>query len=664
MRTLAHDYRKYLSDFTIVFVAYCIAGKLGQATTSIRSSNLGPVWPAYGVALASVLLCGYRIWPSVFLAAFVVAFSSPEPVLTALGQGAGATLGALTGTFLLRRIARFDNSLCRLRDAFAVVLLGAMCSAIVSATIGTLVLHGTQIQAYSGLASSWLIYWLGDSTGVLLVTPLALTFPSLWKVRGWRRVGELLLLLLILTVASAVVFAELPIMPVRMLAFAVLPLVIWAAIRFGVSGAALSIFLVATVATVETQLGSGSFARNTPFVNGVQLDAFFALLSLTGLTFAALYAEREAAERERAESLRQQVAMEVHLQDEELLRGSEERMRLAQQVARIGTFEWNIRTGVNTWTRELEAMYGLPPGGFAGTQAAFEELVHPDDRRRVIELAEASLKTGQASDGEWRVVWPDGSVHWVAASWRVFMNESNAPARMIGVNIDITDRKRVEEALLGVNRRLIEAQEKERRRIARELHDDINQRLAMLAVELEQLQLDPSDLDSRVSELRKRMGEISVDVQALSHDLHSSKLEYLGVVAGIRSWCKEIADRQKVRIDFHSDVSSVLPLEIGLPLFRILQEAVQNSIKHSGVRRLEVQLHQAGNEIHSTIRDYGRGFDVEAAMQGKGLGLTSMRERVRLMNGTITIDSTPMYGAVINISVPLGSERNSRRVAV
>jgi signal transduction histidine kinase len=158
------------------------------------------------------------------------------------------------------------------------------------------------------------------------------------------------------------------------------------------------------------------------------------------------------------------------------------------------------------------------------------------------------------------------------------------------------------------------------------------------------------------------MGEISVDVQALSHDLHSSKLEYLGVVAGIRSWCKEFAERQKIEIEFESDVSNVLPLEIGLTLFRILQEAVQNSIKHSGQRTVEVQLRQVGNEIHSIIRDFGRGFDVETAMEGKGLGLTSMRERARLMNGVITIDSKPMHGTVIHVRVPIGSD--SQRAAV
>src|SRR5262249_22626204 len=116
---------------------------------------------------------------------------------------------------------------------------------------------------------------------------------------------------------------------------------------------------------------------------------------------------------------------------EEALRQSEERFLLAQQAAHIGTFEWNVQTGVNAWTPELEAMYGLPVGGFGGTQTAFENLVHPDDRAGVIELANRSLRTGQPTRGEWRVVWPDGSVHWIAGRWQVFMNESGQPSRVI-----------------------------------------------------------------------------------------------------------------------------------------------------------------------------------------------------------------------------------------
>jgi signal transduction histidine kinase len=230
---------------------------------------------------------------------------------------------------------------------------------------------------------------------------------------------------------------------------------------------------------------------------------------------------------------------------------------------------------------------------------------------------------------------------------------------MLGVNMDISERKRAEEAVSEMTRKLIEAQEQERARIGRELHDDINQRLAMLGVELEQLQENPSEAPSRLPDLRQLVAEVSNDVQALSHELHSSKLDYLGVIAGMRSWCREIGARHKIEIDFNSDVSSVLPLDLGRSLFRVLQEALHNAIKHSGVRRFEVQVRERYSEVHLVISDSGRGFSLNEALQGPGLGLTSMRERVRLMNGTIAIDSKPMGGAKIQVRVPLQSERGS-----
>ena len=134
-------------------------------------------------------------------------------------------------------------------------------------------------------------------------------------------------------------------------------------------------------------------------------------------------------------------------QAEEALRQSEERLRLAQQVARVGSFEWNIQAAVSVWTPELEALHGLPPGGFAGTQEAWLSLVYSEDRPKVAQLAKRAFETGEAAEGEWRVQWPDGSIHWLAGRWQAFKDESGKPLRMLGVNIDITDRKRAEEAL-------------------------------------------------------------------------------------------------------------------------------------------------------------------------------------------------------------------------
>ena len=134
-------------------------------------------------------------------------------------------------------------------------------------------------------------------------------------------------------------------------------------------------------------------------------------------------------------------------------------------------------------------------------------------------------------------------------------------------------------------------------------------------------------------------------------------------MAGIRSWCKEFAERQNIEIDFRSDVSSVPPLAVGLSLFRVLQEALNNAVKHSGVKRIEVRLREASGELQLEVSDSGKGFDVEAALRGKGLGLTSMRERVRLVNGAIAVQSKPMGGTTIHVRVPLATAPVSQRTA-
>ena len=233
--------------------------------------------------------------------------------------------------------------------------------------------------------------------------------------------------------------------------------------------------------------------------------------------------------------------------------------------------------------------------------------------------------------------------------------------------VDVTERKLAEAALASVSRRLIEAQEQERSRIARELHDDIGQRLALLAIKLAQLQQSPpnsSELPSRIGELQKQTSEIAADIQSLSHELHSSRLQYLGIAAAMRGFCREFGEQQKVEIDFKThDLPVPLSPDISLCFFRVLQEALHNSAKHSGVRHFEVRLWGTSDEIHLTVKDSGAGFDREAAKMSRGLGLISMEERLKLLNGTMTIESQPKRGTAIHARVPLRYGRDSMGAA-
>jgi signal transduction histidine kinase len=656
--------RNYLLQISFVFVAYLIAGRLGQATANIRSSNLGPVWPAYGIALAAVLICGYRVWVGVTAAAFVVAFFSPASHIAAFGQAIAATLAAMTGAFLLHRIANFRPSMSRLSDALSLVVIGGFGSATVSASIGVLVLYATHAHAYSGWAAAWLIYWLGDATGVLLITPLALCFTRFLRFREWRQIYELLILLLLLTAICFVIFGDL--LKAHVMAFAVLPFIMWAAIRFDLAITALSILIVAVIATVETALGSGPFAGNTTFVDAVLLDVFFGVLSVSGLTLAAVIAERELAECERERVVSEQAAMKAHLQVAQILQMNEQRWRLAAQAGNMYAFEWDVATDEVVRSGQVSDVLG--PIGEASSLARQQLLaaIHPEDRALFTACISERTPEDPVAQISYRILRPDASVIWLETTARAFFDSDGKMLRMIGMVMNVTERKRAEEALAGMSGKLIEAQEQERTRIARELHDDINQRLALLAIDIEGSKQNPpssaEDMTRLLTEVWERIDEVSCEVQSISHQLHSSQLEYLGIVAAVKSLCHDVTLRQNVEIDFtHDDIPKPLSHDLSLCLFRVLQEALHNAVKHSKVRHFEVKLGCSANQLHLTVSDRGTGFDIARATNRGGLGLISMQERVRLVNGTIAIESKPMGGTTIHVRVPFDSEYAAQR---
>ncbi len=217
-------------------------------------------------------------------------------------------------------------------------------------------------------------------------------------------------------------------------------------------------------------------------------------------------------------------------------------------------------------------------------------------------------------------------------------------------------RRRAELALSSLSGRLLSAQEDERHRIARELHDNLGQQVALLSIEIEQVGLSvrsPAAVARSIRQLCERTAEISNEIHNISHRLHSSKLEALGLVAAIRGHCREVL-AQGVQVHF-SDAAvprSVSP-EVQLCLFRIVQEGLNNVVKHSGAPEARVQLSGASDALMLTIADFGRGFNVGAAASRDGLGLESMRERLRLIGGELTIRSQAGEGTRIDARVPL-----------
>ena len=293
---------------------------------------------------------------------------------------------------------------------------------------------------------------------------------------------------------------------------------------------------------------------------------------------------------------------------------------------------------------------------------SWTELTHPDDLASDVAQFQRIL-SGEIRDYtlEKRFLRKNGEILYCEISVTAVRTTIGGLSYAVGLAVDSTQSKRAEQSLAEMTGKLIEAQEQERARIGRELHDDIGQRLALLALDIDLLRQNPSRMSLRLRDLRTQIDEISVDIQSLSHDLHAAKLEYLGAVAGIKSWCMDFGQRFKIPISFNGNVRTKLPQSIGICLFRVVQEALHNVVKHSGAKRAEVTLKECPNEVHLVIKDGGRGFD-EHEVRG-GLGLISMRERIRLAGGAITLDSGPGCGTTIYVRVPLQMSRGPNGVA-
>ena len=287
-----------------------------------------------------------------------------------------------------------------------------------------------------------------------------------------------------------------------------------------------------------------------------------------------------------------------------------------------------------------------------------ESLTHPEDwlvlKRKLRGLVQKGVAFRQLRT---RCIRKDGGVVDTESSATLICDANGHPQCVVGEVLDISERHKAEETLSHLNRRLIEAQEQERIRIARELHDDITQRMALVTVELEEIarNLDPSSRKARakVRKLRRECEEITSDVQLISHRLHSSKLEHLGLAEAAKCVCEEFSRQHNCQVIFSQQkMPSQLSYEVSLSLFRVLQEAVHNAIKHSGAEKINVQIHGTPSEVVLTVSDSGCGFDPDSPKSQAGIGILSMRERLALVRGTLNVSSAPRRGTMVQARVP------------
>jgi len=338
------------------------------------------------------------------------------------------------------------------------------------------------------------------------------------------------------------------------------------------------------------------------------------------------------------------------------LRENGRQLALATEAANLGIWSRSLPEKVIWANAQWRELFGFRKTERLDVERVAHRL-HPDDRERIHKAFGEAIKNTGHYEEEYRVMLPNGQIRWIASRGNVEFSRGQ-PVLIRGVALDVTRRRQAEEATFGLIRRLISAQEDERMRLARELHDDVNQSLALLAIELDIFSQKPP---TSSSELRRRMGELSAQVKnlsssvhELSHALHPAKLEQLGLVAAVGGLCRELGAAHNVAIEFVADeVPREVPDDVALCLYRIAQEGLRNVIRHSGSTTAKVELRWNESELRLVVSDRGCGFESIATRDEVSLGLVSMRERVRLVQGQISVESRKGEGTRIKVQVPV-----------
>jgi PAS domain S-box-containing protein len=313
---------------------------------------------------------------------------------------------------------------------------------------------------------------------------------------------------------------------------------------------------------------------------------------------------------------------------------------------------WEFPRTIIYWNRGAERLYGFSKAEALGRVT--HELLQTDHQMSPRSFEELVERDGQWS-GELSHTTRDGRKI-IVDSLHVLMRAADGRQLVLETNRDITERKRAEQALEELAGRLIRAQEEERSRIGRELHDHISQMLGVLTIRIDQLYADP-EVTPRIAEgldqVRQGAVEVTDDVRHLSHRLHSSMLDYLGLAPALQKLAAEFSERCKIPVRFaNASLPTSLPSDIALALFRIAEESLTNIAKHSRARSASIAIHGGSDGIHLTVEDDGNGFDVMGLASKGGLGFVSMQERLRVLHGTVRVDSALSRGTKIDVWVP------------
>jgi PAS domain S-box-containing protein len=353
---------------------------------------------------------------------------------------------------------------------------------------------------------------------------------------------------------------------------------------------------------------------------------------------------------------------------------SEARLAEAQRLAHVGSWEWDVAQNRVTWSDELYRIYGLDSRTFAANYQAYLERVHPDDRSASHLVIEGALREARPFVYEHRVVRPDGEVRMLDTRGEVFTGAEGKPARMVGSCADVTERWQAErdlarreeelritnERLRALGARLEAAREEERRLLARELHDQVGQALIVVKLELAMLGRAAAggserEIQPRLAGMQRQLDDTLETTRRLSAELRPPLLDEMGLPAVIEARAKELEARSGLAFTLEMPAGEfALDPARALALYRVMQEALTNVVRHANARRVVVRLAMEQDEVVLAIGDDGRGIAPGEPVRPGSFGLLGMRERVTALGGSLTIEGRPAAGTTVTARVPRG----------
>lgn len=668
----------YLLKILALAMIYHLAARVGLEMAYVQI-NISPVWPPTGIALAALLIFGYSLWPGISLGVLLGSLFTGADFPIAVGMTLGNTLEALAGAYLLKRFVNFHNALDRIQDVVGLGLVAVFCTAI-SATIGTMTLLLAGRGQWSGFAALWMTWWIGDLLGALVVAPLLLVWASPPSFQMHRRqYAEGAILLTLLTLVTWYVFGGMPPNGIlhQALIYLIFPFVIWAAIRLGQHGATLAVFVVSGIAIWNTVQGLGPFSLESKNDSLVLLQTFMAVVSLTALILAAATLER----RNAAKALQQHAEELATLNDssrtflDNFEITSIYRTICRLTVTRLGVdvawIEAPSREGGET---RPSAVHGLPAEAIAVQQMKWEGGSQSEVQNACRVETIDDIPSSDPIDVTYNAYAvfpltfsnrPIGALKMLSKCKDFFSEDKRvliqSYANLAAVAIQnawLFDEVRLTNRQLhALSQRLMKAQEDERLHLSRELHDESGQLLAALTVQLGLLERDAEHseiIHSRISDLKSAAKAIQDNLHRLAINLRPASLDHLGLVTTLQQFIQDFSRQYTIAVEFEAVgmQDKRLPIEIETALFRIVQESLTNVALHAQATRVDVLLSLADKRVSAIVEDDGVGFVPALTVTGEQLGLFGMRERIEMLGGTLTIESSPGKGTTVKAEAP------------